>query len=388
MRMSDTERRGRLVQRHHLARTAADAVAATRGVTALHSSDPLTPYLAARARVGGFETSHLDEKLWDERSLWRMHAMRRTLFVVPREDVPAFEAGAAREVAAKERKRLVSWLAAEMTPEHAYRWLADVGRRTIELLETGGEWSTQEVVAAIPELERTILVGSGRWATTVPVGSRLLYVLAMQGDIVRTRPGGSWRSSQWRWAAVSYWHGQPLERLDEGEGQARITERYLASHGPATMKDLRWWTGWTVRKVEAALAAVGAVTVEVESGKQAYVLAGDTESGPPPGKVVAFLPGLDPTPMGWKERDWYLGPHGDRLFDSNGNVGPTIWAGGRMVGGWGQRPDGSVVYELLEEVDDEVAERVGVEAAALGEWMDGEMAIPRFRTPLEKELSG
>lgn len=388
MKISDTERRGRLVQRHHLARTAADAVEATRSVAALHSSDPLTPYLATRARVDGFENGHLDEKLWDERSLWRMHAMRRTLFVVPREDVPAFEAGAAREVAAKERKRLLGWLAAEMTPDQADRWLIEVGRQTIELLQTGGEWSPQQVMAEIPELERKILVGSGRWTTTVPVGSRLLYVLAMQGDIVRTRPGGSWRSSQWRWAAVSYWQGHPLERLDEEEGRVRIIDRYLASHGPATMKDLRWWTGWTVRKVEAALAALGVVTVEVESGQPAYLLAGDTDSGSPPANAVAFLPGLDPTPMGWKERDWYVGRHGDRLFDSNGNVGPTIWVGGRMVGGWAQRPDGSVVYEVLEEVEDEIAERVEFEAAALGEWMDGEVAVPRFRTPLEKELSG
>jgi hypothetical protein len=388
MKISDTERRWRLVHRHHLARTAVDALEATRGVAALHSSDPLTPYLATRARVDGFENGHLDEKLWGERSLWRMHAMRRTLFVVPREDVPAFEAGAAREVAARERKRLLGWLAAEMTPQRADGWLTEVGRQTTELLQTGGEWSTQEVMAEIPELERKILVGSGRWATTVPVGSRLLFVLAMQGDIVRTRPGGSWRSSQWRWAAVSYWQGQPLERLDEEEGRVRIIDRYLASHGPATMKDLRWWTGWTVRKVEAALAALGVVTVEVGSGEPAYVLAGDTDSGPPAANAVAFLPGLDPTPMGWKERNWYVGRHGDRLFDSNGNVGPTIWAGGRMVGGWGQRPDGSVEYELLEEVEDEVAERVEVEAAALGEWMDGEVAVPRFRTPLEKELSG
>lgn len=388
MKISEAERRGRLVQRHHLARTAVDAVAAARGVTALHSSDPLTPYLATRARVHGFENGHLDEKLWDERSLWRMHAMRKTLFVVPHEDVPAFEAGAARRVAAKERKRLLGWLVAEMTSELADRWLTEVGRQTIELLQTGGEWSTQEVMAEIPQLELRIHLGSGRWATTVPVGSRLLPVLAMQGDVVRTRPGGSWRSSQWRWAAVSYWQGQSLERLDEEEGRVRIIDRYLASHGPATMKDLRWWTGWTVGEVEAALAALGAATVEVESGEPAYVLAGDTDSGPAAANVVAFLPGLDPTPMGWKERDWYVGRHGDRLFDSNGNVGPTIWAGGRMVGGWGQRPDGSVVYELLEEVENEVAERVEVEAAALGEWMDGEVAVPRFRTPLEKQLSG
>ena len=54
--------------------------------------------------------------------------------------------------------------------------------------------------------------------------------------------------------------------------------------------------------------------------------------------------------MGWAERDWYLGPHGAALFDSSGNAGPTVWWEGRVVGGWSQRPDGEIVFELLEDV--------------------------------------
>ena len=55
-------------------------------------------------------------------------------------------------------------------------------------------------------------------------------------------------------------------------------------------------------------------------------------------------PSLDPTTMGWKERDWYLGDHGPALYDYNGNAGPTVWVDGRIVGGWAQRPTGEVVY--------------------------------------------
>ena len=47
--------------------------------------------------------------------------------------------------------------------------------------------------------------------------------------------------------------------------------------------------------------------------------------------------------MGWKERSWYLGPHAPDVFDNVGNVGPTIWLGGRIVGGWAQTADGTVV---------------------------------------------
>ena len=59
---------------------------------------------------------------------------------------------------------------------------------------------------------------------------------------------------------------------------------------------------------------------------------------------------LDPTVMGWKERDFYLGPHGPTLFDTNGNAGTTAWWDGRIVGCWVQDADGVVRVDLLEDV--------------------------------------
>ena len=102
-------------------------------------------------------------------------------------------------------------------------------------------------------------------------------------------------------------------------------------------------------QTRTALADVGAVEVALRrrdrlgaSGRPGAVRAAKP--------WVALLPSLDPTTMGWKERDWYLGDHGPALFDRNGNAGPTVWVDGRIVGGWAQRATGEVVYELLEDV--------------------------------------
>ena len=119
------------------------------------------------------------------------------------------------------------------------------------------------------------------------------------------------------------------------------------------------------------------------------MLAADAEPVAAPAPWVALLPALDPAPMGWQERAWYLGEHRASCFDRSGNIGPTVLADGRIVGGWAQRkPGGEVVVRLLEDVGAETERAVAEEAARLRAWIGDVRVTPRFRTPLERELSG
>ena len=117
------------------------------------------------------------------------------------------------------------------------------------------------------------------------------------------------------------------------------------------------------------------------------VLDGDLDfpAGAPPAAVL--LPALDPTPMGWQSRAWYLGPHAPALFDRTGNIGPTVWWAGRVVGGWAQRASGEVTGRLLEDIGADGSAAVAAEAAALEAWLGPARVTPRFRTPLERELT-
>ena len=91
--------------------------------------------------------------------------------------------------------------------------------------------------------------------------------------------------------------------------------------------------------------------------------------------------------MGWKERDWYLGPHASVLFDSNGNAGPTVWWDGRVVGGWSQRPSGEVVFELLEDVGADAVRAVEAEAERLETWLGDVRLAPGFLPPFQRALA-
>jgi hypothetical protein len=180
--------------------------------------------------------------------------------------------------------------------------------------------------------------------------------------------------------------------LEAAPAQADLLRRWLAVCGPATEADLKWWTGWRVTEVRRALAAMGARAVSLDEGT-GYVVDGDV--GPVAGPAepwAALLPGLDPTAMGWQRREWYLAPElWPSLFDRSGNVGPTVWWDGRVVGGWAQRRDGEIVWRLLEKLGSverrAVEAAVAVEAERVRGWVGAARVTPRFRTPLERELS-
>jgi hypothetical protein len=175
--------------------------------------------------------------------------------------------------------------------------------------------------------------------------------------------------------------------MDPHDARAELVRRWLRSYGPGTTADLRWWTGWTANNVARALERVGAVEVALDGGVAAWLLPDDLEPAPRATSAAALLPALDPTAMGWTGREWYLGQHGPHLFDRNGNVGPTVWWKGRIVGGWAQRPDGDVVFRTLEDIGAAGTKAVEREAARLTAWIGPARVKPRFRTPLEIELS-
>jgi hypothetical protein len=181
--------------------------------------------------------------------------------------------------------------------------------------------------------------------------------------------------------------GDPIPAMPEAEARVELVRRWLFAFGPATETDLAWWSGLGVTRIRAAAAALGVVEVDLE-GEPGIVLPDDVEPEPPVAPWAAFLPSLDPTVMGWKRRDWYLGGHGPALFDTSGNAGPTVWWDGRVVGGWAQRASGEVAYRLLEDVGADAARAVELEADRLEGWLGGAVATTRFPTPLDRELRG
>jgi hypothetical protein len=383
------ERRARLAVRHHLTRGtgAAGFAQLTRDLVSLHATDPATVYLAGAARLRDPDIEAMQRALFDERTVVRMLGMRRTMFVVPVDLVGTVLSACTDDIAARERTRTVQFLE-DSGMAGAGAWLRRVEEATVEALVARGEATAAELAADVPELQRQIVVGLGKkWEGRQGVSTRVLSLLGAEGRIVRGRPRGSWTSTQYRWAPMEAWLGKPVDRPPRDDARAALATRWLATFGPATVADVKWWTGWTLGETRRALARSGAVDVDLD-GVAGIALPDDLEPVAATEPAASLLASLDPTAMGWTERAFYLGPHRAALFDRSGNVGPTVWWGGRIVGGWGQRPDRTIAHRLLSDIGADGAAAVEDAARRLEQWLGGVRVTPKFPTPLQRELEG
>jgi hypothetical protein len=407
--VSVAQRRARLVERHRLASAAASVAAAAEAMVALHATDPVTVYLSAWARTGcGAED--VDRAIYHQRTLVRMLGMRRTMFVVPAELAPVIQAACTDDVAKRLRRQLEKDLATGGVGDgDAAGWLRELGAGVLAALHARGGGATGAQLAEDEPRLRTQLSYSldKSYGGTANITSRVLVLLAAEGRLIRGHRRGGWSSGQFEWFPASAWlhpvggvglgpgdtAGEDAAdgaALDGGAARVALARRWLRAFGPAPVSDLQWWAGWTGGQTKAALAALPVAEVDL-GGQPGIALADDLDFDATPGTsagpAAALLPALDPTPMGWQARDWFLGEHRAMLFDRTGNIGPTIWWAGRVVGGWAQRPSGELACRLLEDIGAEGAASVAGQAARLEAWLGANRVTPRFRTPLERELS-
>jgi hypothetical protein len=384
----DSERRARLALRHALAPSAraADPEAAVRGLTVLHATEAPTVYLSLQARVENLVVGDVDKALYADRTLVKQLAMRRTLFVFPRDLLPATWGSASARVAATQRARLIKDAETHGVAEEGAAWLDRAMLATVARLEDGEELSATRLREEVPELAGHIEVSPDKqYGGRFPIAPRVLTQLAVEAAIVRGHNDGHWRTARPLWTLMSTWLGETRTPLPAREGYAELVRRWLRSFGPGTAEDLQWWLGATKTAVAAALAEVAAVEVSLDGGATGWVLPDDLDPAPDPEPWTALLPVLDPTVMGWKTRDFYLGGHGPALFDRNGNAGTTAWVDGRIVGCWVQDDAGAVRVHVLEPVSRAARAALETQAERLTAWLGGDRVSTVYPSPAMKE---
>ena len=388
--ISVLERRRAMVRRHYLAGDASGPEAVTRAVIALHASDPASVYLSVLARSAASTLADVAQAVYDRRSLVRWMAMRRTLFVFPREDIPMIQAAVSTPLAATLRTRLISQLKRNGTEPpidgDTAAWLDDLASRVEHALGERGAATGAQLSADEPGLATSVLA---RAPSDRPqnVTTSLLTLMSAEGRLVRGTPVGAWTNRHHRWEPIGRWWPDGLPTHDIGQAQQELAHRWLTRFGPATIEDLQWWTGWNKTTTYQALSNLPVAEIDLHG--QPGIILRERDDGPDDtaADVASLLPALDPTPMGWKHRDWFLGLDHQAVFDRAGNIGPTVWWNGEIIGSWAITAAGDLRTRVLVDRGAAAIAAIDTAAAQLHQRLNGATVTPVIRTPLELSIT-
>ena len=157
---------------------------------AVHSTDPSSAILPRPpTRMDGGDIPAVGRALYEDRSLIRLLGMRRTVFVTALDIAPVIQAACSTAVAARERRKLVSWLAEAEVAQDADGWLAEVEQAALTARTKRGEATASELAEDDERLRTQIVLSRGKsYEGRVNMSSRVLLVLAAQGQVVRGLP--------------------------------------------------------------------------------------------------------------------------------------------------------------------------------------------------------
>ncbi|MBN9175784.1 MAG: AlkZ family DNA glycosylase [Microbacterium sp.] len=375
--VSGRERRARLATRHALTPGArvSTPLAAAEAVVALHATEAPSVHLSVWARSRTVGPEQITAALGRDHALVKQLAMRRTLFAFPQDLISAVLPSAAARVATAERAGTIRDIERAGIAPGGAAWLDAARRDVVTALEAHGALSTAELRRVVPII-RTVIPGIGAetWSSY-----RLLTLLGAEGVIVRGPSRGQFPNARPLWTLASTWL-DTHHHMTATEGYREIVRRWLHAFGPGTEEDLVWWLGATKTIVRTALTELEAIPVTLDGPHPGWLLPDDMDPVPDPPSWTALLPVLDPTVMGWKHRDFYLGSHAAALFDKLGNAGTTAWVNGRAVGCWTQDEDGAVQVHLLQPIPDRARRSLHHRAAQLTAWLDGRHISTGYRS--------
>lgn len=163
-------------------------------------------------------------------------------------------------------------------------------------------------------------------------GPYLIRLFGREGDVVQGPRQGKTET-------FLHLDALPLRQNDPDPGQAlsRLLTRYLHSHGPATMKDLVWWTGLGSRVLREGLRGVADV-LEVPAGGETYWLGAWQEAVTAEELEAALaatyrLPAFDEYLLGYADKSYALPQQlRPQVLTTNGLSWPFLVEDGVVVG--------------------------------------------------------
>lgn len=194
----------------------------------------------------------------------------------------------------------------------------------IEKILAGNKHLTREEIIQELNIERV----SGEYYLS-PV------LIMMYAELSGLICNGKMKGKQITYALLEEKVSKPQSKLTKDEGLAKLAKRYFESHGPATLLDFSWWSGFPPTTAKLAINSIESVLNSVEIDNQKYWFGTNFTEVDNFCESVHFLPAFDEILISYKNREAsILQEHQPKAFTSNGIFKPVILENGKVIGTW------------------------------------------------------
>jgi hypothetical protein len=323
----------------------------------MQAQEPRNPYVALWSRIDGFQPQEL-EGLIAGREAVRMTLLRATIHLATARDCLALRP------------------ALQAVSERTFWSGSPFGRRL-------GKAGVDKIVAAgralVEEEPRTraqlrALLGE-RWPDRD--AEAMAHAVAYLVPLVQIPPRGLWSTSgRAMLATVESWLGRPLDG-DSSPDHAVL--RYLATFGPASVKDVATWSGLTaVREVLERLRG-DLRTFRDENGVELLDLPDAPLADPDTPAPVRFLPEYDNVFLSHADRSRIANPEDrPRLGFGDGRFSSMLLVGGFLRAAW-RLEEGALVVKPARRLSKKDTAAVTAEGRRLLAFLTAGAAEPEVR---------
>ncbi len=317
-----------------LERSPSSIAEAVEQVGGLQTQYAPSGYVGLWTRLRDFPRDALTAAL-EDRSVVQASLMRVTIHLVSRREFWAYATGV----------------------RHARRqWaLRTPGAATA----TGAGGGEAAMIAAAERLRDALSDGPRTVKELGELGAGFVGNLGLWIDLVRVPPSGTWeRRRADRLALAEDWVG-PCD-VDEAAGREHLVRAYLRAFGPAALRDIASWAGFTVSEVRQAGEGLTLVRYRDEEGRELIDLPEAPLPDPETPAPVRFLPHWDANLLVHARRTGILPePFRPRVFSTRNPFSVGVYlVDGLAAGAWSLK-DGRIVLDPF--VDLSAADRRAVE---------------------------
>jgi hypothetical protein len=168
-------------------------------------------------------------------------------------------------------------------------------------------------------------------------------------------------------------------QLTKEEGLAKLAKKYFESHGPATVADFSWWSGFSLTTAKEAVNLIKSELNTIQIDTQTYWFGTSVLPDNNRNTSTLFLPSFDTFLIAYKNREASISlKNQPKAFTKNGIFKPVIVENGQVVGTWKRtvkKAGVKVEAQFFETVDKNKKESLVEVIASYGRYLDTKISI-------------